>query len=105
MSITITLSDAATGTPIASGIELDGLSESALLNDLAGRDAIAGWVSGMVRGKVDSCIERMAQEALDLLRSGEMTLSDVADLQPATLAAALIALPGYQDRAMRDALE
>ena len=81
-------------------INISDADEKAMLNDLL--DIIA-WVQSAVVGKINNCKTRMAVEATAVLKDDASV-----ETMPATedgLVAALIARPGYKNRAARDAAD
>ena len=81
-------------------VEISDHNEKILLNDLLDID---DWVQKAVKGKINNCSKRMANEAAAVLKADASVES-----MPATdegLQKALLARDDYKNRAERDAAE
>ena len=81
-------------------VNVSDADEKAMLNDILDID---DWVQKAVVGKVNNCKKRMAAQAAAVLKADASV-----ETMPATddgLVAALIARPGYKNRAARDAAD
>lgn len=84
-------------------LELTDTDVAVLGHDLPGLAGIEAWVKDMLAGKIDSCAKRMARDALELVRSGKIDARALPDMTQASLAGALLAFEGYENRAQREA--